>query len=82
MIYFGFNIRNPFSRRFGSAFYRFYDMSKHKTVEIECWKNNVILGVNFNITDFNQNHAGFDFNLSLLGYTISFNFYDNRHSTE
>lgn len=80
MIYFNFNIRNPkWWDRFenikcwmgGTPF-------KNKYWEVEIIKNDNLLRLEFEVTT-QQDHAGVNLELGLLGYEAHFKFYDNRH---
>ena len=82
MIYIGFAIRNPFKQVHKIIADKVIRVSKNKTIEIGLYKNNSIIGCSFGITGFKQDHAGFNFDLELLGYNIDFIFYDNRHYDE
>lgn len=79
MIYFGFAIRNPFSRRHEILKDWVFKVSKNKSIEVGLYKNNSIIGGSFGITGMQQDHKGFHFDIELLGYQIDFIFYDNRH---
>ena len=79
MIYIGFALTNPFSRRWSMIKEKMFTISKNKTLEIGLQKNHCIVEFSFRIDDFKQNHAGFGFDFGLFGYSIDFSFYDNRH---
>jgi hypothetical protein len=79
MISFNFNLRNPWSSTFKNLWCKSYTTPfKNKFIELECYKDRHIVSVMFNWT-VRQSHAGLDLELGLLGYSIHFNFYDNRH---
>lgn len=79
MLYFAFAIRNPYSRRFQSVADKVIAVSKNKTIEIELFKTNSIVGGMFSVTGPKEDHAGFSIHVELIGYTLYFQFYDNRH---
>lgn len=79
MLYLGFSLRNPFSQRHRVIRDWVFPVADNKTVEIGIYKNNSIIGGSFSITGFKQDHAGFSFDVELLGYNLDFTFYDNRH---
>lgn len=80
MIYFNINIRNPRWRD------RFENIKcwtgsipiPHKYWEVQAIKNDNLLRVEFGITS-QQDHAGVNLELGLLGWEIHFTVYDNRH---
>lgn len=82
MIYIGFAIRNPFTQRHQQVKDWVISVSQHKTIELGIYRNNAIIGGSFSITGFKQDHAGFSFDIELLGYNLDFTFYDNRHYEE
>jgi len=80
MIYFNINIRNPkWWNRFENIKYWAGDtLIKHKFWEVQIIKNDNLLRVEFGVTT-QQDHAGINLELGLLGYEIHFTIYDNRH---
>lgn len=80
MIYFNFNIRNP----------KWWDRFElincwmgatpipHKFWEIQVMKGPELLRFEFEVTT-QQDHAGMNIELALLGYHVGFTIYDNRH---
>ena len=54
-------------------------LSEHKNLEIEFLKENKIIGFYIDITFSHEDHAGPEFEFQLLGFGITFNFYDCRH---
>jgi hypothetical protein len=79
MIYFGFNITNPWCKRWANTWNRVYATPiKHKCIELEMFKDSTILSFSFRLTT-RQDHAGLMMDLGILGYSFLFNFYDNRH---
>lgn len=82
MIFIGFALRNPWSRRHHIVVDRCFPVSKNKTVEVTLYENNDIIGFSFTLTVGKRDHKGFSFELALLGYNIECMFYDNRHYGE
>lgn len=79
MIGFSFNISNPWSNRFKNIWNRAYHTPfKNKFIELEVTKDTTILSFMFRLTT-RQSHGGLYFDLGILGYSFSFNLYDNRH---
>jgi len=79
MIYFGFNIANPFSRRWKNMWCKAYDTPfKHKYIELEMFKDSTIVSFSFKLST-RQDHAGMMIELGAVGYSFLFNLYDNRH---
>lgn len=83
MIYFNFNIRNPFWwDRFKNIKVWMGDTPfKNKFWELQIMKGPELFRIEIEITT-RQDHAGFNIELGLLGYHIGFTFYDNRHWNE
>lgn len=82
MIYIGFAIRNPFQQLHRMVKDWVIPVTKNKTIEVGLYRTNAIVGGSFGITGFKQDHVGFNFDIDLLGYTLDFIFYDNRHYDE
>lgn len=79
MIYFGFNITNPWCQHWKNVWSRAYDTPiKHKYIELEYIQDNSIMSFSFKLTT-RQDHSGITFDLGLLGHGFIFNLYDNRH---
>jgi hypothetical protein len=80
MIYFNINIRNPrWWDRFANIKYWSGETPfKHKFWEVQIIKSPELFRIEFEFTT-QQDHAGVNIELALLGYHISFTFYDNRH---
>ncbi len=78
MINIQFNIRNPWSKRFANLKCWSWQVSKHKAIELEILKTTDIIDIHFAVTH-RQSHAGFEFEMGLVGYNIHFMFYDVRH---
>ncbi len=77
MISFSFGLNNPFSSRWDNIYNRSAVLGK-KAVEFEIYRDTTILGCSFRWTT-RQDHAGVNLELGLLGYTVSFQYYDTRH---
>ena len=80
MIYFNVNIRNP---RWWDRFESIRTWTgntpiKNKFWEVQVMKSPELLRFEFEFTT-QQDHAGINLELALLGYHIGFTFYDNRH---
>lgn len=82
MIFLGLALRNPWINRYQLVAERVIAVSKNKTVEMCLYQTSCIFECSFGITGFKQDHAGFSFDIGLLGHTFDFNFYDNRHHSE
>jgi hypothetical protein len=78
MIYFGFNIANPWCKRWENTWNYIANPFGHKYLELEVFKDNTILSFSFRWA-VRQSHAGVMIDVGLLGYSFLFNFYDNRH---
>jgi hypothetical protein len=79
MIYFNFNIRNPWGSDFKSLWWKSGDtLFKHKHWEAQAIKNDNWLRFEVGFT-VRQDHAGANLELGLFGYEIHFTFYDSRH---
>ena len=79
MIYFGFNIANPWCRRWANVWNKVYDTPHpNKYIELEYMRDTSIVSFSFRLTT-RQDHAGLMIDLGLLGHCFSFNFYDSRH---
>lgn len=79
MIYFNFNIKNPYSNRFSIVkSYNGTAILKYKHWEFNIYKTPDIIGFNIDITH-RRDHAGILIQLSLFGYEIEYQVYDIRH---
>jgi hypothetical protein len=79
MISFSFNLRNPFVDRFKNLWNRSYDtLLKNKCIEIEVIEDDCLISFRFSWT-IQQDHAGLDLEMGVLGYQLHFNLYDMRH---
>lgn len=82
MFYIGFSIRNPWSQKFTVVKNWTIPVSVNKTIEMGIYRNNSVVGCSLNITGFRHDHAGFSFDLELLGWNFNVEFYDRRHHDE
>lgn len=79
MIYFGFNIANPWSKRWSNVWTRVYHMPvEYKYIELEVFEDNTIVSFSVKLAT-RTDHSGVNIDIGLLGYTFNFNFYDIRH---
>jgi hypothetical protein len=79
MIYFGFNIANPWCKRWSNIWNKVYSTPHpSKYIEIEVFKDSTIANFSFRFAT-RQNHGGLTVEAGLLGYSFLFNFYDIRH---
>lgn len=79
MIEFNAVIRNPFSHRFSTFFYRGGEFPmKNKCWEVQGMLTNDILNINFSLTT-RTDHAGLRVQLGLLGVNFCLDVYDSRH---
>lgn len=79
MINFRFSLENPWWDRFEILFWKAGGTPfKHKFWELQAMKTDDLIAVDLRITS-RCDHAGIDLWLGLLGYSINFNLYDNRH---
>jgi hypothetical protein len=80
VIYFNFNLRNPFwADRFDNMFcWAKETVFKNKWIEFEVIKNDNLLRLEVEFTT-RQDHAGANLELGLFGYEVHFKFYDCRH---
>lgn len=80
MIYFNLNIRNPkwWDRFKNIKVWMGETPIKNKYWEVQVIKNDNLFRLEFEVTT-QQDHAGCNLELGLLGYEIHFTIYDNRH---
>lgn len=79
MISISFSLSNPWSRRWKNVWTRVYELPvKNKFIELEVYKDTTIVSFMFQLST-RTDHGGLYFDLGMLGYSFSFNFYDNRH---
>jgi len=83
MIYFNFNLRNPWwSDRFKNIWWKSgATYFKNKFWELQIIKSDNLFRLEFGFT-VRQDHAGTNLEFGLFGYEIHFTFYDNRHWNE
>lgn len=91
MIYFGFDIRSPFwknkymSKKINNQidyFEKDFPISKNKNFSIQLSRTvpmNILLGLTINTQWWGQDHAGFQFEIDILGFWLHLDFYDKRH---
>jgi hypothetical protein len=79
MIAFSFDLINPWGKRWKNVWSKTYNTPfEHKFLELEVLKDTSILSFSFRLTT-RQSHGGLFMELGVLGYSFTFNFYDNRH---
>ena len=79
MINFSFSLINPWGKRWSNVWCRVYNTPfKNKFLELEVHKDTTIVSFMFHLST-RQSHGGLSMDLGLLGYSVNFNFYDNRH---
>jgi hypothetical protein len=79
MIYFGFNIDNPWCKRWTNVWNKVYPTPhKSKYIELEVFKDSTIVSFSFKFST-RQDHAGLTVEAGLLGYSFLFQCYDIRH---
>jgi hypothetical protein len=79
MISFNFNLANPWSKRWANVWCRAYNTPfKNKHIELEVIKDASIVAFSFKLSHWSD-HGGLYIDIGLLGYSVSFNFYDCRH---
>ena len=79
MIVFNFCLSNPFSNRWANIWNRAFELPiKHKFIELEAYKDATIVSFMLRLTT-RTDHAGLMIDLGLLGYSVSFQYYDSRH---
>lgn len=80
MIYFNVNIRNPawWDRFTNIKWWTGKTPIAHKFWEIQIVKCPELLRIEFEVTT-QQDHAGMNIELALLGYQVGCTIYDNRH---
>lgn len=79
MIYFGFNITNPWSKRWKNVWNKvLFTPHPSKYIELEYIRDNSLASFSFRLTT-RTDHAGLMIDLGLLGHCLSFNLHDSRH---
>lgn len=78
MIHASFGLSNPWGTPFDNLWNQSGRLTKNKSWELELLKGRQLIGFEFGYT-MRQSHAGLSLELALLGYSIAFQIYDNRH---
>lgn len=79
MINISFNLSNPWSSRWQNLWNGTCNTPfKNKHVELEVIKDTSIISVAFHLST-QCSHGGLRAELGILGYSLNFNFHDNRH---
>ena len=78
MIHASFGLSTPWGTPFDNLWNRFGRLTKNKSWELELLKGRQLIGFEVGYT-MRQSHAGLSLELALLGYSIAFQIYDNRH---
>jgi len=78
MIYISIGLSNPWGTSFDNLWNRAGRVTKNKSWELELLKGQQLIGFTFGYT-MRRDHAGLSIELALLGYSIAFQTYDNRH---
>lgn len=78
MINLKIGITNPWSERFDSLYCGSGPITNHKFWEFELLRTHEVLVLDISYT-IKQDHAGLNVWLGLIGYSVNFHIYDNRH---
>jgi hypothetical protein len=78
MIIININLQNPFSNKFENIFCKSVKLTQHKSAEVECINNNLLVEFAFSINT-QCDHGGVSITVGLLGYSIQASISDNRH---
>lgn len=78
MIYICVGLSNPWGSKFYNLWNASGQLTKNKSWELELTKHRQLIGFTVSYT-MRQDHAGLDLEVALLGYSLSFQLYDNRH---
>jgi hypothetical protein len=78
MIYFNFQIQNPWSDRWNTIWYKSGLLSKYKAWEFNGYRTHHLIEFDTHLT-FKGDHAGFHIMIGLFGYAVEFHIYDTRH---
>ena len=79
MINLSLTLMNPWGKRWSNIWSRSYKTPfENKFLELEVFKDTTVVSFMFRLAT-RQSHGGLMIELGLLGYSLSFNFYDNRH---
>ena len=86
MFWFHLRLRNPFNKRDDAYIHNYYNkvwrITKNKSIEIQIsrWNNLTnLIDIQFNIEPSGHDHAGADFNVTLLHFYAMIHLYDRRH---
>ena len=86
MFWFHLRLRNPFSKRDDAYIHNYYNkvwrITKNKSIDIQIarWNNLTnLIDIQFNIEPSGHDHAGADFNVTLLHFYFMIHLYDRRH---
>ena len=82
MINFILSLRNPFNSRFDIVSAKHFNVGRNKTLELVLYRCNVLVGIEFEISNFSRDHAGVRGSIQLAGYEATVEFYDNRHDAD
>jgi len=80
MINFQFYISFPFLWKpssYKDIFYKYWNISKNKTFEVQLSKTNRLIGIGLNC--YQGSHAGFYFDMAIFPLSLDISFHDNRH---
>ena len=78
MIHISFGLSNPWGNAFDNLWNKSGMLTRHKAWEAEILQTRELIGFEIGYT-MRQDHAGLNLDLSLFGYSISFQIYDTRH---
>jgi len=78
MIHISIVLSNPWGAPFDNLWNRFGRLTTNKSWELELLKSSQLIGFEFGYT-MRCSHAGLTLGLALLGLSLSFQIYDNRH---
>ena len=81
MINFNLGLRNPFSNRWNTFFYKDGLIGKNKAWEIQAVTDSNIVNIEFSLT-VRGDHSGITIGLGLVGLTVMFCLVDTRHWNE
>ena len=78
MIHISFGLSNPWGSPFDNLWNSSGRLTTNKSWELELLKGRQLIGFEFGYT-IRRDHAGLSIELALVGYSIAFQIYDNRH---
>jgi hypothetical protein len=78
MISFNFNLRNPWSDRWNTIWYKGGLLLEHKAWEFNGYRTHHIIDIDGSLS-FTGDHAGFHLMIGLFGYSVELHIYDTRH---